>query len=337
MNDTAVWRFFPVTSFRDVATEWDSLNRVNSGLPLLDSYTVELLCREFGSGKERVAFCSGPEGPLAAAILHRRGVGLWETFQPAQSPLGAWVSNPTTPIRDLLRSLSRSLPLPCFQIALTQQDPEILARPMASECVSTLDYIETSRISILSSFDEYWQSRGSNLRQNLKKQRNRLAKDGVDVRLEVISSADAIGKAVDEFGLLESSGWKGAEGTAVHPGNAQGRYYRCLFERLAAQGEATVLRYLFNGRLAASDLCLHRDGVLIVLKTAFDETNKSISPALLMKTEAYRELFSDGRTRRIEFYGKAMEWHRKWTDEMRTMYHINYFRWPWLAKLRGNG
>jgi len=28
-----------------------------------------------------------------------------------------------------------------------------------------------------------------------------------------------------------------------------------------------------------------------------------------------------------------MEWHTRWTDEIRTMYHLNGYRWPLLGRL----
>jgi hypothetical protein len=29
----------------------------------------------------------------------------------------------------------------------------------------------------------------------------------------------------------------------------------------------------------------------------------------------------------------VMEWHTRWTDEIRTMYHLNGYRWPVLGRL----
>jgi hypothetical protein len=52
-----------------------------------------------------------------------------------------------------------------------------------------------------------------------------------------------------------------------------------------------------------------------------------------MREEATRTLFDEGRLGRIEFYGRVMEWHLRWTDEVRTMYHVNYYRWPVLRRL----
>lgn len=28
-----------------------------------------------------------------------------------------------------------------------------------------------------------------------------------------------------------------------------------------------------------------------------------------------------------------MEWHTRWTEEMRTLYHVNYYRWPSLRAI----
>jgi hypothetical protein len=52
-----------------------------------------------------------------------------------------------------------------------------------------------------------------------------------------------------------------------------------------------------------------------------------------MREEATRGLFESGKIRRIEFYGRVMEWHLRWTEQVRTMYHVNYYRWPGLRRL----
>jgi len=52
-----------------------------------------------------------------------------------------------------------------------------------------------------------------------------------------------------------------------------------------------------------------------------------------MREDATRGLFDEARFERIEFYGRVMEWHTRWTDEIRTMYHLNGYRWPVLGRL----
>ena len=81
-------------------------------------------------------------------------------------------------------------------------------------------------------------------------------------------------------------------------------------------------------------MTLEGNGSLIILKTTYDESIKSSSPAFLMRQEAVRQLFAEGRIRRIEFHGKLMQWHTRWSDEARTMYHINYHRWAAVSTAR---
>jgi hypothetical protein len=82
------------------------------------------------------------------------------------------------------------------------------------------------------------------------------------------------------------------------------------------------------------DLCIEGNGSLIGLKTTYDETlSDNTSPAFLMRHEIVRQLFSDNQINKYEFYGRVVEWHTKWSDEVRTMYHINEYRWPALALL----
>jgi hypothetical protein len=139
--------------------------------------------------------------------------------------------------------------------------------------------------------------------------------------------------ALARYGALESSGWKAVEGTAIHQDNAQGRFYRQLFEVAAARGEALVCEYLFDDRTVAMNLCLLRKGTLVVLKTTYDESIKLFSPASLLREEELQEFFAKGRIRRIEYYGRMMDWHAKLTDHKRTLHHLTVYRWPLLKKL----
>ena len=49
------------------------------------------------------------------------------------------------------------------------------------------------------------------------------------------------------------------------------------------------------------------------------------------RCEILRHVFDAGRLRRIEFLGRLQSWQIKWCDEVRTIYHVNYYRWPLLA------
>jgi hypothetical protein len=53
-----------------------------------------------------------------------------------------------------------------------------------------------------------------------------------------------------------------------------------------------------------------------------------------MRQAAFKSIFDASNIKRVEFYGKLMDWHTRWTSSTRTLYHINYYRWAWLPSVR---
>lgn len=328
------WKFYPLDEFHLFKKSWDALNSSGPDTPLFDSAFLSLALREFGGGQELLAVCEESGEIIAACVLQKVRFGSWQTFQPSQCPMGFWLQRSDAEWKGVLDSLARSLPGIVLVIGVTQQDPAIVAIPQPGACIEISNYIETSRVTVAGSFEEYWANRGKNLRQNMSKQANRLKRNGISVELREITDPEAVAKAVDEYGLLESQGWKAESNTAVHPDNAQGRFYRNLIKDYSRRGEGVVYQLWYDADLAATDLCIKREGVLIILKTTYDEKLQATSPAILMRRQTFERFFDGGEHRGIEFYGKVMDWHRKWTDEIRTLYHLTYFRFAWIARLR---
>jgi hypothetical protein len=139
------------------------------------------------------------------------------------------------------------------------------------------------------SFEEYWSGRGKNLRQNMRKQRNRLAAEGVTAQMRSLTHPADIAAAIERYGALESAGWKAAQGTAIHPDNAQGSFYRCLLEyRRRDAARPWSIEYLFADRVVASNLCLRRGKTLVVLKTTYDESDPVLTrrPSCSVRTRS---------------------------------------------------
>jgi GNAT acetyltransferase-like protein len=314
----AQWKLYPVETLARFASAWDEL----APSPIVSSVAVQTMLEHLGDGRQKLAVCE-EQKPLAMAIVAPRSWRSWETWQPSQAPIGLWVQKPV-PMHELLPGLIRALG--CLSFGVLQQDPDISVRGGG-----TTDYVDTARIVVNGSFDEYWSQRGK-LRTNLQSQRNKLQKAGIATRLELVDHPALIGSVVDDYASLESAGWKAHGGTALARENAQGRFYRALMERLAARAEALAFRYFFGDKLVACDMCVLREGTLIGLKTTYDESVRSLSPGLLMHQEIFRKLW--GRLRRIEFYGRTTDWHLRWTRDVRTMYHVTAFRWNWLKAAR---
>lgn len=328
------WRFYPARDFARLPGDWEKLRVAAGHSGLMRVEFVAPLLASFASGEELVAVRHGTAGIDAMAVLVRRRYGFWETFQPSQAPMGLWMHHPVREFASLLEELTAALPGFALGVAVTQQDPDLVAEPSSSGTCTTLEYIRTARVSITGRFEDYWSRRGKNLRQNVKRQKSTLAKEGITAHLDVITAPEDIAQAVSDYGRLENAGWKAQLGTAISEENAQGRFYVDMLRSFAQRGAARIFRYRFNDRVTAVDMCIVSDDELVVLKTTYDESIHGVSPATLLRHDYFATVFAEGQVKRIEFYGRLMDWHLRWTDEVRTLYHVNSYRWAWLQKLR---
>lgn len=333
---TLHWQNLPasaLTSTPTLLSEWDRLNADRINVPFLASAVVSLALKIFGLGTERLLIARADGALVAMLIVVPSGMFQWRTFQPSQLPLGVWVSRKFIPVRDISRSLMRGPLGFCLGFSMTQIDPLMESRASDQYDTKNRDYIETGWIDIVGTFDDYWNERGKNLRQNMRKQRNKLTTDGINIHMRVLTSPEDMAGAVSRYGILESSGWKASMGTAIHPENPQGQFYIQLLEKAAEQGEAIVYEYFFNDQTVAINLCLQRLETLVILKTTYDESIKNFSPAFLLSQDVVEQSFKIGTIKRLEYYGRMMEWHTRWTENKRMLYQLTCYRWAWLKKI----
>jgi len=303
-------------------------------VPVLHSSFMRAGLRHFGTGRERLAVCGEADAPVAMGIFTRLKAGNWQTFQPSQFPLGPFLIRDGIGIETLLPGLTGRLPGFPVVTSLTQVDSQFVRPPGTSGTVRSIPYIDTAWVDVVGTFDDYWSARGKNLRHNVKRQIAKLAESRTSTALEVVEQPRDVARAVAEYARLESAGWKAGEGTAVQAGTPQGNFYKAMLEAFCADGQGRIYAYRIGDRIAAVDLCVEQGDVLVVLKTAYDEAQKSVSPATLMRHEYFRRIFDEGRLRRIEFYGRVMEWHTRWTDRRRPLVHVNHYRWLWMKRMR---
>lgn len=332
------WRLFNAhESFGSLRDYWDAINRETGNHILLDSLFWQPLLDNFGSGRVCVAVNDGNAGK-GVALVETGKHGFWYTFQPSQAPLGPILFDAVGSARlsEQITGLISDLPGYALGFSVTQQDPDFTCFADLNGVPSseTLDYIQTPRLRISGSFEDYWKGRSKNLKHNLSRQRRRLQENGVEIKLVTNRQSGSVAKAVEEYGRLEIAGWKAQEGTAVGPENAQGQFYRQILDNFCDRGEGVIYRLLLDGRMVACDMCLERNGTTVILKTAYDESVQGLSLGLLLHLEIFRSLFDEGRTQVIEFYGPVRDWHTKWTNEIRTLYHVNFYRFGWLPAAR---
>lgn len=326
------WTLVPATQLAAFAGQWDALQQRTLPHAFLTSSFLLSLLDKFGRGDELLAYRQAQDGWSAALLLQRQGKGRWNTFQPSQLPLGP-VLLPAQDLDETLQSLLSALPGFALSIGLTQLDSQFHPGPFEPARLRQQHYIDTAWVDISSSFDAYWEQRGKNLRQNTRKQLKKVEATGITPRLELVESPEQVTAALEQYGVLESSGWKAEIGTAVSADGAQQRFYQLALEEAARKGRMRIYRYWFGDEVVAMDLCVHQDDCLVILKTAYQQAHQAVSPSTLMRAEEFRALFDEGRFRRIEFYGRVMEWHTRWTESSRPLFHLTAYRWAWLNAL----
>ena len=324
------WKDVPASELTldaQLKNTWDRLNAERGDIPFLSSYAITCALKFFGEGNERLVIAQSEGRVVAMLLLAYSGKLRWETFQPSQIPLGAWVADASLGHEQIAESFLADGPMKLsLSLSLTQVDPLFAPRTDDTVCSRNDDYIQTAWVDIAGSFEDYWAARGKNLRQNMRKQRNKLQAEGVAVEIRVLRHAADMPGAISRYGELEGNGWKAQQGTAIRPDNDQGRFYTALLAGAATQGEAEVYEYLFAGKTVAMNLCLRRGSTFVILKTTYDEAIQNYSPAFLLNQDLTQALFEEQKITRLEYYGGLMEWHTRWTDNSRTIYHLTRFR-----------
>ena len=331
---TITWEIHPGSALDAEAQEWDALCTDINAMPFLETRFLLPLLQHFGKGKELLCFGRENGVLLAAALLAPTAWGRWETFQPSQLPLGPWIQHPDANLDALLSGLINRLPGLALTLGATQLDPRFTPQPIGSGQLTSIPYIDTAWVDVVEPFDAYWARRGKNLRTNVRKQRSKLEEDGIELALDILTDRASVENAVREYGRLEASGWKAGAGTAVTLGTPQGDFYRDMLQSFCDAGRCEIWCYRFGDTVVAMDLSIRSADTIVVLKTAFDSAHKAVSPATQMHYDAFRAVFDRGTVRRIEFYGRVMEWHTRWTETQRTLYHSTHYRWPLLRTLR---
>jgi CelD/BcsL family acetyltransferase involved in cellulose biosynthesis len=129
--------------------------------------------------------------------------------------------------------------------------------------------------------------------------------------------------ALLEAGLaLEATGWKGRAGTAMLSSRESAGFYRDLARSAARRGELRFSALWFAGTLVAFDYSFVRHGRYLLLKTAFDESERSLSPGLVLRRAVIEACFAADELEAHEFLGPDMAWKRLFSTGARE--HVGY-------------
>jgi CelD/BcsL family acetyltransferase involved in cellulose biosynthesis len=133
--------------------------------------------------------------------------------------------------------------------------------------------------------------RTGSTRKKLRQDWNRLSALGA---VDVVNdrAPEAAGQAFETFLTLEKASWKGAQGTALLSDPHDAAFVRRMFQRLAAQQDASVALLRVDGKAIAAQVLMYCGATAYTWKTAFNAEYGKYSPGALLIDRITEELFA---------------------------------------------
>jgi CelD/BcsL family acetyltransferase involved in cellulose biosynthesis len=157
------------------------------------------------------------------------------------------------------------------------------------------------------------------LRKRLKSKLNKLNQLGeVSFKLEDSAYEESLAR----FLVLESSGWKGRNRSAIASNAQSAAFYSSLVESLKGRGQLRLYSLSLNAKPISMQLGLLMDGVYYSPKVAYDEAFSYFSPGHLLVQHIISDLANQG-AHTFEFLGPRAFWKLVWAPDL--IEHNNWY------------
>lgn len=133
---------------------------------------------------------------------------------------------------------------------------------------------------------------GAKKLKELRRQRNRLGEMG-DVAFVISRTPDEVGRMLDTFLVLESSGWKAKRGTALIQHSGDTAFIRHAAVELAALGQCEIVTLTAGTTPVAAAVVLRHQDRAFYFKLGVDERFAKFSPGVQLTLELTRYLCAD--------------------------------------------
>jgi hypothetical protein len=132
---------------------------------------------------------------------------------------------------------------------------------------------------------------GHKKRKELRRQRRRLSEHGV-LDASVATNPDDVVTALNDFLVLEASGWKGRAGTATAEHADIRAFMEGAMKGLAAEGKVSVHRLTLDAHPIAAIVTLFSGATAWTWKTAYNEAFAASSPGVQLMLDATEALLA---------------------------------------------
>jgi hypothetical protein len=227
--------------------------------------------------------------------------------------------------------------LPCVSKHLRRAHPRrhwlvltrVLATSAAMRCLRHVDgaryYADHDNSAHIldcdMSYDEFKSRLSKKFRANMRAAHNRLAKLP-DVQFVRITDSAGFDAALDRFLKVESSGWKGENGTrtaiALQP--KQLGFYPAWVARLAKTARCEFNELRSGDTCIASTFCVRASEECSVMKIGYDEGYAQVAPGHLILERIFQQCCDDPSIKRISLVS-GLKWNTVWEPEVVASYN----------------
>lgn len=163
--------------------------------------------------------------------------------------------------------------------------------------------------------DEFSARLSNNFTGNLRKARNKLARlNGVN--FVTTRTQPELDQALEEFLLVEASGWKGAggEGSAINLLAPVRSFYQSLIRSFSSIGGCEINLLHAEGKCIAGQLCLVVGETCYILKIGYDETYSQVAPGNMLLEHTIKRFHQEGTIKYINLVSNT-PWHANWKPQ----------------------
>lgn len=165
----------------------------------------------------------------------------------------------------------------------------------------------------------------SKSRMTKLRQKKRAAGKMGEVTIENIKiTEESYQEHMEAFFKLESSGWKGQQGTAILSNPYQHKFWLNFAPTFARLGCFYAYYMRIGGEIAVLRLMARYSGRLWDLKIAFDEKFRNCAPGVVLVQEAIQHVFESDITA-FEFMGSEEAWQDNWTTSTHEFESFRFY------------
>ncbi len=318
-----------LTALGPLADDWNRL-ALDAGTPFMAAEWLEAWCQAFEGGRCEWTVLRDADGSIRAGACRRPHAGFrrlasttnehghdWEILardDDARAELCAWLLE-KGPSRVALAGMIAGGP---SALAVTAE----LER--AGYRMLTVEEPCSPWLALPGTWEELMQNVSGSLRSQIGRRRRMLEREG-QLTFRVAGEPATLECDLDTFLKLESSGWKGRDGTAIASQPSIERLYREFAAGAAEQGWLRLYLLELDGVAIAADYGCAFAGTGVFMKTGFDETYSQFSPGLVLRADVLRSSIEENLSA-YDFLGQPDTYKTRWTSAQRPRLRVWAYR-----------